>query len=87
MDIAAKDLGKIVELPAKPEWGPGIIGKMDLRFAYIIFKDSEDGPAKKFYLTENPLKWAANQDEPTLVKRARVKNRKIKAKVIIHQNL
>ncbi len=80
MEINTKDLGKIVELPVKPEWGMGIIGKMDMRFAYIIFDKSDDGLAKKFYLNENPLKLAANQDEPALVKKARFKNRKIKIK-------
>jgi len=79
MDITLKDLGKIVELPARKEWGSGIICKMDLRCAFIIF-DTEDGPAKRFFLDNNPLKLAANQDEPGLVKRGRMKNRKIKVK-------
>ena len=79
MDITLKDLGKIVELPARKEWGSGIICKMDLRCAFIIF-DAEEGPAKRFFLDNNPLKLAANQDEPGLVKRGRMKNRKIKVK-------
>ena len=86
MEINTKDLGKIVELAARKEWGPGIIYKTDLRFAYIIFS-TEDGPPKKFFLNENPLKLAANQDEPGLVKKGRAKNRKIKPKVVVHQPL
>jgi len=84
MEIIEKDLGKIVELPARKEWGPGIIFKMDRRFAHIIF-NTEDGPAKKFLLNENQLKLAANQHEPGLVKKGRIKNRKIKPVVVIHQ--
>ena len=84
MEMTIKDLGKIVELPARKEWGPGIIYKTDLRFAYIIF-NTEDGPPKKFFLNENPLKMAANQNEPALVKKGRAKNRKIKPKAVIIQ--
>ena len=83
MEINSKDLGKIVDLSLKPDWGPGIISKMDLRFAYIIFQNAEDGLAKKYFLTENPLRLSANQDEPALVKRARAKNRKIKVKKVV----
>jgi hypothetical protein len=85
MEIIEKDLGKIVELPARKEWGSGIIYKMDRRFAHIIFND-EEGDAKKFSLVENQLKWAANQNEPGLVKKGRVKNRKIKPVVVVDQN-
>ncbi len=84
MEISKKDVGKIVELPAKPEWGMGIIGKIDLRFAYIFFDKSGDDLNKKYYLGENPLKLAASQSEPALVKRARLKNRKIKPEVVVH---
>jgi hypothetical protein len=83
MDISKKDIGKFVELPAKPEWGLGIIGKIDQRFAYIFF-DKSDDLNKKYYLTENPLKLAANQTEPGLAKRARIKNRKIKPVDVVH---
>ncbi|HVM31644.1 MAG TPA: hypothetical protein VMU88_00780 [bacterium] len=79
MRIKSKHLGKIVDLSLKPEWGPGIISKMDLRFAYIIFKNAEDPAPKRYFLDPNPLTLSANQEEPDLVKRARVKNRKIKA--------
>jgi hypothetical protein len=84
MEISLKDLGKIVELPARKEWGSGIICKTDNRFAYIIFS-TEEGPAKKFFLFENPLKLAANQNEPALVKKGRAKNRKIKPKAVVIQ--
>jgi len=85
MEISKKDVGKIVELPAKPEWGLGVIGKMDLRFAYVLFDKSGDELNKKYYLNDNPLKLATSQSEPALVKRARVKNRKIKPEVVIHR--
>jgi hypothetical protein len=83
MEINTKDVGKIVQLEARKEWGSGIIYKTDLRFAYIIFA-TEDGSPKKFFLGENPLKLAANQDEPGLVKKGRAKNKKIKPKVVVH---
>jgi hypothetical protein len=82
MEITTKDLGKIVDLSLKPDWGPGIISKMDMRFAYIIFDKAEDTSAKKYFLTENPLKLSSNQDVPSLTKRARAKNRKIKIKKV-----
>jgi hypothetical protein len=82
MEIKSKHLGKIVDLSLKPEWGPGIISKMDLRFAYIIFKNVEDSVPKRYFMDQNPLELSANQDEPGLVKRARVKNRKIKVKPV-----
>lgn len=85
MDITMKDVGKIVELPIRKEWGSGIIYKTDVRCAYIIFSAGEE-PAKKFFLKENPLKLAANQNEPGLVKKGRVKNRKIKPKSIVFEN-
>ena len=85
MDIKKRDLGKIVEMPVRPEWGAGIIGKMDLRFAYVIFQNADDGTPKKFFLTENPLVVSGNQDQPALVKQARAKNRKIKPKVVVIQ--
>ncbi len=78
MEIKTEDIGKIVELPARKEWGPGIICKTDIRFVYILF-DAEDSTPKKFFLSDNPLMMASNQDHPGLVKRGRVKNRKIKA--------
>ena len=78
MEIKTEDIGKIVELPARKEWGPGIICKTDIRFVYILF-DTEDSTPKKFFLSDNPLKMAADQNNPALVKRGRVKNRKIKA--------
>lgn len=82
MEIQEKDLGKIVELKAKPEWGPGIITKLENRFVLVMFKDVKEKTPKKFFLSENPLKLATNQDEPGLTKRARVKNKKIKLKVV-----
>jgi hypothetical protein len=81
MQIKAEDIGKIVELPAREAWGPGIICNTDIRFAYIIF-DTEDSTPKKFFLSDNPLKMAKNQDQPGLHKRGRAKNRKIKPKVV-----
>jgi hypothetical protein len=57
---------------------------VDHRFASIVFRDFEEKTPKKYYLTENPLKWAANQEEPSLVKQARVANRKVKPKAVVY---
>jgi hypothetical protein len=84
MEISKKHVGTIVELPSKPDWGFGVIGKIDLRFAYVFFEKSGDDLNKKYYLDENPLKVASSQSEPALVKRARIKNRKIKPVDVIH---
>ncbi len=84
MEITAKDVKKFVELPAKPEWGLGIIGKVDLRFAYIYFDKSDDNLNKKYYLKDNPLRLAAEQSNPALAKRARLKNQKIKPVEVVH---
>jgi hypothetical protein len=81
MQIQEKDLGKIVELPVKPEWGPGIIAQVDLRFAFIFFKGVPEKIGKKYSRETNPLVLFKDQDQPDLVKRARVKNKKIKAPV------
>jgi hypothetical protein len=82
VQINEKDLGKIVQLPVRPEWGPGIISKIENRFAFILFRSAEEKTAKKYYLAENPLKLATDQDQPDLTKRARVKNKKIKVKAV-----
>ena len=79
MDIKDADLGKIVQLPARPEWGLGIISKIEIRFAFILFRDAEDKTPKKYYKAENPLVLSKEQNQPDLIKRARVKNKKIKA--------
>ena len=42
MQINEKDLGKIVQLPVRPEWGPGIISKIENRFASILFRSAEE---------------------------------------------
>jgi hypothetical protein len=81
LQISEKDLGKIVLLPVRPEWGPGIISKIENRFAFILFRSAEDKTPKKYYLAENPLKLSPDQDQADLTKRARVKNKKIKVKV------
>jgi len=78
MQINEVDLGKIVQLPAKPEWGLGIVTKLENRFAFIIFRDAQEKAAKKYFRIENPLTLAENQDQPDLVQRARIKNKKIK---------
>ncbi len=80
MQISEKDLGKIVRLPVRPEWGFGIISKVENRFAFILFQTAEDKTPKKYYLAENPLQLAPDQNQPDLTKRARVKNKKIKVK-------
>ncbi len=80
MLINENDLGKIVQLPVKPEWGLGIISKIENRFALILFRDTGEKTAKKFYREENNLKLAPNQEQPDLHKRARAKNKKIKVK-------
>ena len=78
MEINDNDLGKIVQLPARPEWGMGIINKVQNRFAYILFRDSKEKTPKKYFRSENPLDLAADQDQPDLTKRARAKNKKIR---------
>jgi hypothetical protein len=78
MQINESDLGKIVQLTIKPEWGLGIISKVENRFAFIIFRSSEDKTAKKYYRVENPLSLATDQMQPDLTKRARAKNKKVK---------
>jgi hypothetical protein len=79
MLISEVDLGKIVQLPVKPEWGLGIISKIENRFAFILFRDTEEKTAKKYFRIENPLKLASDQDQPDLNKRARAKNKKVKS--------
>jgi hypothetical protein len=78
MQINDSDLGKIVQLPARPEWGLGIITKVQNRFAYIIFRDTPERAAKKYFRAENPLNLAKDQDQPDLNKRARSKNNKVR---------
>jgi hypothetical protein len=78
MEIREMDLGKIVQLPVKPEWGLGIVAKVEHRFAFIIFSGAQEKAAKKYFRIENPLTLAANQDMPELTRRARIKNKKIK---------
>jgi hypothetical protein len=80
LQISEKDLGKIVQLPVRPKWGLGIISKIESRFAFIMFETAEDKIPKKYYLAENQLKLATDQNRPLLTKRARVKNKKIKIK-------
>ena len=78
MEIQEKDLGKIVELPIKPEWGPGIITLIDRRFAFIFFRDVPEKTPKKYFRSNSPLVVIADQVQPDLVRRARLKNKKIK---------
>lgn len=61
MEIKEKDLGKVVQLPVRPEWGPGIITKIENRFAHIRFKDAEEKTAKKYLRAGNPLILAKDQ--------------------------
>jgi hypothetical protein len=83
MNITTKDLGKIVDLSLKPDWGPGIITEISPRFAFIIFQKADGIQPKRYSLVDNPLTLATQQDEPDLVKRARRKNRKIKVKKVV----
>ena len=78
MEINENDLGKIVQLAARPEWGLGIISKVQHRFAFILFRDTDVKAPKKFFRAENPLNLAADQDQPDLNKRARAKNKKVR---------
>lgn len=78
MEINDNDLGKIVQLPSRPEWGLGIVSKVQHRFAYVLFRDTEIKAPKKFFRFENPLGLAADQDQPDLNKRARAKNKKVR---------
>jgi len=78
MEIEEKDLGKIVQLPVKPEWGLGIIIKVENRFAHIQFREVKEKTAKKYFRAGNPLVLAKDQDQPDLVRRGRMKNKKIK---------
>ena len=79
MEIEEKDLGKIVQLPVRPEWGPGIIAKIENRFAFIFFREVREKTGKKYSRAGNPLVLAKDQDQPDLVLKARSKNKKIKA--------
>jgi len=79
MKIEKSDLGKIVELPIKPEWGPGIISKVENRFAFIKFRNAEDRTAKRYFLRENPLEWSANQDRSSVHKRSGGRTKKAKS--------
>jgi hypothetical protein len=81
MEISDRDLGKIVELPARPEWGLGIISKVQNRFAYILFSSPKEKALKKYYRPENPLRLADDQDQPELNKRARAKNKKVRRSI------
>ena len=78
MEINENDLGKIVQLSLKPEWGMGIINKIQNRFAYILFRDAKEKTPKKYLRSENPLNLAEDQDQPDLTKRARAKNKNIR---------
>lgn len=78
MEINDNDLGKIVQLAPKPEWGLGIINKIQNRFAYVLFRDSKERAPKKFSRSVNPLNFAEDQDQPDLTKMARAKNKKIR---------
>jgi hypothetical protein len=66
MEIKAKDLGKLVELPVKPGWGPGKIMKIDAGHVHIRFRDCGDKTARKYHIDLNPLKWAEAQSDPQL---------------------
>ena len=78
MEINENDLGKIVQLSLKPEWGLGIIHKVQNRFAYVLFRDSKEKTPKKYSRAANPLNFAEDQDQPDLTKRARAKNKNIR---------
>jgi len=78
MEINEVDLGKIVNLSVRPEWGLGIITKVENRFAYILFRDTKEKTAKKYLRFANILTLAKEQDQPDLNKRARAKNKKVK---------
>ena len=58
--------GMIVELSAKPEWGPGKIGHIDGDKLHIIFRDREDETAKVFLMGAPALREAALQSDPIL---------------------
>lgn len=79
MEIEEKDLGKIVQLPVRPEWGLGIIAKIEHRFAHIQFQGTKEKGAKKYFRTGNPLVLSKDQNQPELTRRARSKNKKIRA--------
>ena len=82
MQIDDNDLGKIVQLPVRPEWGMGIISKVQNRFAYILFQGTDEKTAKKYFRFDNPLKMAKDQNHPVLNKRARAKNKKVRALIV-----
>jgi hypothetical protein len=66
MEITARDLGKLVELPIKPSWGPGKIMKIDSGHVHIRFRDCGDKMARKYHRDVNPLQWAGVQTDPKL---------------------
>ncbi len=58
--------GTIVELSAKPEWGPGKVVHVDGDKVHIIFRDREDRTAKVFLMSTPALSEAAVQSDPFL---------------------
>jgi hypothetical protein len=66
MKITEQDLGRLVSLPVKTDWGPGIILKVGNGFAQIQFRNCPDPGLKKYRCDENPLLLSAMQTDPKL---------------------
>jgi hypothetical protein len=76
MIINTSDVGKLVVLSIKQNWGPGKITKIEKGYAYIRFRDCGDTMARKYPLQENPLIWATNQTDERLDEMLATKPRK-----------
>ncbi len=76
MIINTSDVGKLVVLSIKQNWGPGKITKIEKGYAFIRFRDCGDTMARKYPLQENPLIWATAQADERLDEMLAVKPRK-----------
>jgi len=66
MDINTSDVGKLVILSIKQNWGPGKIIKIEKGFAHIRFRDCGDTMNRKYPLRDNPLIWSVTQTDERL---------------------
>ncbi len=66
MILNISDVGKLVVLPIKLDWGPGRILKIEEGFAHVFFRDCEDRSAKKYPAGDNLLFWATTQTDERL---------------------
>lgn len=67
MILNYSDVGKLVVLTVKQDWGPGQIMRIEDGFAYVRFRDCADKRLKKFSITDNLLFLATSQTDAKLV--------------------